>query len=809
MSITIVARLAMALITAGQQDVTLSMTVSEAFDIRGVVVDYEGRSVNDAMVIVYHERLCEPQGRRLLRPVAKLKTAADGRFELDRPIENWSWDQSYWIVAYKEPLALAWKAIGGNADVQLQLDRPQLLGGIVVDDANQPVAGACVRLCLKNETMAGHSAWVRGVFLPGDEPWQVTTTDNSGCFLFKNLPLDTTADFRIDVSGRVPIWTFEGLAEGERYRVGQTDLRIALPTLTCIEGQVIDEDTEAPVTGLAVIAQPHERSGRYYYNDPVPVDPNGCFSLKGLKPGAYVLRVTSIAGREQQWFDNAPVYTVEAGVPLRGVPLKVNRGATLEVRAHRASSNVTVDRAQMVARSDLYTHEFMTDANGYASIHLPADKYFLVGIKHGDVGYISDDNIPLQKGQVSREDLDFNLNIVHCSGTVVDPFGQLQPEAHITRCSHGDFKIANTEGTFEHVYYTTANQVRTNFIARDETKGLVGTSMFEDSDGDRHLTGKIQLAPGYTITGRVVDPNGSGVPGVCVKAMEGNNEYRHGTVATSATDSNGFYRIAAVPPLREEDSSYIVAAYALGYNGNSTEPVSLDGSVDEIVLLEPVVLKPANRTVSGIVVDADGDPVSNVVVETPRIHSGDAEQPHRRTLTDSQGRFSLQGLCHGPVEVCCLDPRVGCTHTIGGDRHVKIVLDQTLDFAKYLIGTRLPDWETLGISGLSDGIEGKAILVCLVDLQQRPSRHFLDQLRNRVERLSRRNIAIIAVPMSDVHFDYNTGLSMAQREGDASELRKTLGVQSLPWLVLTDRDRTVVAEGFTLASLESQLDKVR
>jgi hypothetical protein len=38
------------------------------------------------------------------------------------------------------------------------------------------------------------------------------------------------------------------------------------------------------------------------------------------------------------------------------------------------------------------------------------------------------------------------------------------------------------------------------------------------------------------------------------------------------------------------------------------------------------------------------------------------------------------------------------------------------------------------------------------------------------------------------------------------ELRYAWGIQSLPWLILTDKKHTVVAEGFSLDDLDKQID---
>jgi len=42
-------------------------------------------------------------------------------------------------------------------------------------------------------------------------------------------------------------------------------------------------------------------------------------------------------------------------------------------------------------------------------------------------------------------------------------------------------------------------------------------------------------------------------------------------------------------------------------------------------------------------------------------------------------------------------------------------------------------------------------------------------------------------------------------QGDVEKTRFTWGVKSLPWLILTDRNHVVAAEGFALAELDDML----
>jgi hypothetical protein len=44
---------------------------------------------------------------------------------------------------------------------------------------------------------------------------------------------------------------------------------------------------------------------------------------------------------------------------------------------------------------------------------------------------------------------------------------------------------------------------------------------------------------------------------------------------------------------------------------------------------------------------------------------------------------------------------------------------------------------------------------------------------------------------------------------DAEKKRFELGVQGLPWLILTDQERKVLAEGFDINEINAVLEKVK
>jgi len=777
--------------------------------IIGQVVDYQARPVEGAQILLYHEATDRPIDRKVLTELGKTRSLPDVRFSLTTENREGMFPGIRWLIAYKEGLAMSWTTEGlGVRSIVLVLGEPKPLGGVVVDEAGRPVSGAKVSLCLKNEMME-----LRELPLPGSEDWQTRPTNNQGRFLFGNVPANTTTDFRIEAPGRAPVWTFcgFGLAPGEQFPAGRTDVRIVLQREARVEGRVVDEATGQAVSDVRVLARPQEQTVSDYCPAPAFVDPNGRFTLAGLTSGRYQLQAIAREGQVQEWFGESTMLTAQAGQTVNDVILAVNRGAALEVLIREPDSDMVVEAAQVTVSSDTFTAAATTDANGRARLHVPAGKHNIQAFKPEHGFTYPPREVQLESGQTQREELRLAVKPMDLAGTVMDPQGHALPDASVFHWPFWLTPPTNAEGQFEQRYYTTASRTKQMVLARHEPSGLARIAELT-ATGTRRIEGRITLQPAYSLIGRVVDANEAGIPAAYVRLIVC-SPGRTGMATEVIADRSGVYRIRAVPtpPANDDTPHFAVVAHAPGYNEASVDPVPLDGPAEEPIHLKNIVLQRANRMVSGIVVDANDRPLPGVVVETPHFGepSGreDAVQPHRRVLSDDYGRFRLQGICQGPVEITARssqpgDPQ-GTTHTYGGETDVKVVLGRTLTFAKSWAGTRSPDWDQLGLSPLASQLVGKAVLLCFVDIQQRPSRHLLTQLNQESLELANKDIVMVGVQIADGApadlaewmANESNALPVVRPGGNAENLRRTWGIQSLPWLILMDRDRNILAAG--------------
>ncbi len=111
-------------------------------------------------------------------------------------------------------------------------------------------------------------------------------------------------------------------------------------------------------------------------------------------------------------------------------------------------------------------------------------------------------------------------------------------------------------------------------------------------------------------------------------------------------------------------------------------------------------------------------------------------------------------------------------------------------------------------------LDGKPVLVCFWDMHQRPSRHCIRQLARQASRLQ--GVEVIAIQAAGIEpavlneWIQENGISfpVLTIAGEQDRILFAWNVQSLPWLILTDRNHVVKARGFPMQELETQLANV-
>jgi hypothetical protein len=134
-----------------------------------------------------------------------------------------------------------------------------------------------------------------------------------------------------------------------------------------------------------------------------------------------------------------------------------------------------------------------------------------------------------------------------------------------------------------------------------------------------------------------------------------------------------------------------------------------------------------------------------------------------------------------------------------------------------LIGKPLPDYTGINMDFSQDRFRGKRLLICFFDYAQRPARRCVLELNGRLSQLQEKDLEIIAVQASKTTEDaldqwikkMSITLPIGCVGGDMDEIRFLWNVQSLPWLILTDHEHVVTAEGFGLGELDTKIEEGR
>jgi Leucine-rich repeat (LRR) protein len=148
-----------------------------------------------------------------------------------------------------------------------------------------------------------------------------------------------------------------------------------------------------------------------------------------------------------------------------------------------------------------------------------------------------------------------------------------------------------------------------------------------------------------------------------------------------------------------------------------------------------------------------------------------------------------------------------------GLQRVKVETPQPEARPLPLIGKLLPNLDKIKIGMDSEQAKGKLMLVCFFDMEQRPSRNCIMQLNKKAKELKEKDIVIVAVQASKVEQskldewikEHEITFPVGMIEADQEKTRLAWGVKSLPWLILTDKEHIVTAEGFSIDELDEKI----
>jgi protocatechuate 3,4-dioxygenase beta subunit len=787
----------------------------------GKVVDDQNRPIAGVKVAL-HEMVYSPTANSYdSKLIGEVTTSADGAFSFSTSAETDVYRYGY-IVAEKEGLALGfavWRIREGDKKLEIELGRPEELSGVVVDENDKPVADAQVSIAMLS---IGTMQEDRGVGGPLAIELFTSTTDTAGKFKFTKIPPNATAEFIMKKDGRATVGTYKNTGGADQklnFAAGQADIKLVLPIEAKIEGIVVQKDTGKPVSGVQLTAR-SEQVIPYFRQKPLVPNEDGKFSINALASGRYTLGPVQSTDELADWVAEPVEVMTEAGKTVSDVKIELSKGGILEVAVTEAVSKQPVEKASVGVQnpaSNQY-HSSRSDKDGIARIRLMPGEYQMSSVyKQGYSQQRIQDTVTIEDGKTER--LEYELaGMPKITGVVRDERGKSLEGVKLRVCPMGGSQDATTdaEGRFEAVYDLGGWGGRGTpimfLVGRYETGNLAAAVEIEEDASQVDII----LKPAVTFTGRVVDPDGKGIASARITIMLRVSSWGSSIGRDRiTTDEQGKFEIKAIPT-EHKYSLYVVAE---GYGEIRKEEISTDDAVNNHLDIGALILAVANLSVSGVVVDNDGKPVAGA-----RIYCYGEGQSRSRAETDIEGKFTLEKVCAGRIRINAdksgTTRLYGNIETEGGATDVRVVISERPSSTRYepkqppsLVGRPLPDLKEVGIDLPPGDADGKMLLVCFFDMEQRPSRHCITQLAKQAEQLKGKGVTIVAVQASNVDKNTldewvkksNVPFSVGMVQDEAEKARFAWGVRSLPWLILTDTSHIVRAAGFPFKELNDKL----
>lgn len=778
--------------------------------VSGQVVDYLARPVQGAEVVVYEREYVSGSDYDVKTVGPIVKTAEDGRFKLE--IESLSQYNTF-IVARKPGLAMAWDGLNYSSNTLSQgvfllvLQKSCTQTGRVVDHWGQPVIGATVQVLPKTSYMDRLSQ--RPMF--GPEDWFTCQTDDKGVFQFTDLSADVKSDFRVTAKGSQCTQTFTTHTQNCcGFEIDRPEIDLVLGQTYPVRGRVVDNDN-LPVAGVAVQIQ-YKRESEHIMNRYRPMhattNAQGEFDFQNVPEGENQIQLATSDEIIAEWVAR-PRFVTSGRLNHDDVIMKVEKGGVLDVLVRNAATEAAVSDVTVSVGIIRAT----TDEQGRARVRVLSGEH---DISVWGLGYSSartHEPVQVNTGETTTKTMLLDQDKTsHLTGQVHDEQGAVVPGVMVVAHPFGDRVSTDGLGRFECSFELERSKAGLYVVARDIRRSMAAilhTKVFEEPIS-------LLLAPALTVKGKVVDPAGTGIPAARVSLCFSYSSCLSSFGNETLTDAQGQFEIRAVPQVGK-DFSYRISVHASGFAPKTYSRVTIEGEPGQVAQIDPVVLKPANLSISGVVVDANGVPAPRVIM----FLRGDnfTDQPDKATATDEQGRFRYSGIAEGPLRIQLNFSNSpagnGTLKCQAGDQGVKGILGQTVVHESYrtLKGKALPDLAHLSVDLIDMNVSHKPVVLIFWDMEQRPSRRAVTQLAKQREILEAKGISVIAIDVSGVapvdlkawKKDYDIPFLVTPIKGDFEELKLTWGVKALPWLILTDEDHRVEADGLSVEEVVGEM----
>lgn len=781
----------------------------------GTVLDGNGKPVSGASVELYQFERGFPGGGAEMKPDQTMTTAANGTYEFRTPAAGAT------VFARKTGLAPAWATYWNlqtdPPEEKLVLNVPGTISGMVVDAAEKPVSDAKVFITAAYaETLAeeGGTKYAYLSSLPAREQFSAITSAD-GRFRIEGCPTNAGVDLGVHKPGKVlrDLKRQYTSPETMRCRPGKYEVKLVLDEAGIVEGKVRSQESGQPLAGVRLFLQ----KGAAGYPLPGGADPvlsgeDGVFRATEVAPGSYWIHATFGTNALQDLVAENVSVNVEAGKTTRGIEISATKGGFLEITVVGKGDHKPVAGVGLYVVKQEYSQPAQSGSNGLALLRLPSGQYRVDASR--DNARAEQATVTIENGATNRIEMEIPEPL-KIAGTVRDPSGaavaglQLRVIPGYRAGNVGPIKT-DAEGRFEFPWNLQQFGGQNNIcclVARDEKRNLATAGDLEE--GVTKL--ELRLEPGLAIAGRVENTSGKPLTNATVNLyLWSGNSGDSFTDKPIKGDAQGKFEVQALPPGRR----YSVHVTAKGYGSGDSQIQEVDADSKRLDL-PTFTLNIADRKLAGQVVDADDKPVTGAWV-----HMYGRGQPNNSMRTDQDGRFRFEEVCEGRLQLSAsTQGSYGNVSAEAGDTNVVLKLGVNQSFSSRetpkrpsLKGKPLPDLTAVGLPA-DCSPAGKPLLLCLFDLEQRPSRRFTRLLAEQHGTLREKGITVLglqaAIASADVLKEWKETSPPPFPVGQITEkndkTKWACDVDSMPWLILTDAEHRVVAEGFAFEDLDAKL----
>jgi len=665
------------LVTAFALGANAQTNAPQTFRLTGKVADASGKPVAGAAVESYQYAGGGSFGPGDMEPKQRVTTGTNGDFEflLSRAATV--------LLARKPGLAPAWKQYWNPTkdlpEEHLVLTAPTTLAGVVVDEADKPVADAhvFVSLAFTEISLAGGGRTFSSLGGKLARECFTARTGADGRFRIEGFPTNATADLAVQVPGkalRQPPREYVG-PDSMQCRAGDQDIKLVVEPAGSIEGKVVAQESGQPLASARLWLQPDRPGFGAGEREPVHSGADGAFRMGDLAAGSYRIRAVLGTNALADWVAETVPVSVEAGQTTRDVQVSATRGGLLEIAVLGKSDRKPLAQVGVNASKVNFQTGASSGSNGIALLRLPPGDYQVSANKQN--WRAENASATVEAGKTNRVEIELAppSKII---GVVRDPNGAPASGLKVILVGAGygrpDAPEIKTDanGRFE-MEWDPQRYGRSDMtfclLIRDAERNLAVAEEINEDTGPLDL----QLVPGLTLAGRAESADGQPITNVnAALVFWTGNSGMHLSGLNAKTNVPGRFEIPALPPGRR----YGVQVSAPGYGQKYVSAAEAEAEAGRVEL-DPVELKVANLKLAGQVLDADDKPVVGAYVNL----YGEG-QPNANTRTDREGRFSFDRVCEGQVQLSASARNShGSISAEGGDTNVVLRLGESATYA--------------------------------------------------------------------------------------------------------------------------------